>query len=198
MDPMDLWIDARCQLNLTMRTLNKEKLKAYHEFTIQQQLCFTADSEKESRIAARKAVHRANRAYMCQHKAIQLQELQEELQRNSMCDQMSKEATKLCAELCDAARVLDFDEMKGILEELQEHFKQLELFDDRKRLDSDQLMENFEVEQMVDKARQSRMAHEVQMQAMPEVLAPPAKNASNESDKALTDLQARLQALLRF
>lgn len=184
------WVENRVMLNRCVRELKREKLKAFADFKAQEKLCFEAESEAESRVAARKAVHRGNRAFMCQHKLTQIEELQQSLKRQSIAQSLSPGAAKLCEQLCDAANELDFETMKFCLEQLKEHFAELELFDDRHEIDSDALIEEYEVQQMLNRAKQMRrIVNELEMTNAQAVQA-----TANDSSLALHE---RLQALLK-
>jgi Fe-S-cluster formation regulator IscX/YfhJ len=189
-EQFETWVENRVMLNRCVRELKREKRVAFSDFEAQEKLCFEAETEAESRVAARKAVHRGNRAFMCQHKLTQLEELQQSLRRQQVAQSLSPGAKALCEQLCDAALELDFETMKFCLEQLKEHFAELELFDDRHELDSDALIEEYEVQQMLNRAKQMRtIVNELEMTS-----AQAVKATAHDSSLALHE---RLQALLK-
>lgn len=189
------WIDIRLETNRAVRNLKRERIRAFNEFQKQEHSCFQLENEAEARVAARKAVHRANLAFLCQHKIIQFAEVQDALKRCSSSGALPTDLKAALCELCDAAQELDFPAMKTQLDLIQTHFQQLELFDDRHVLDSDELLEEFEVEQLLRKSREMRQLGDTTLQQMPEVRRR-GSQTHTEAPEA-SDLHTRLAALLR-
>lgn len=192
------WIDVRLEINCVVRSLKRERVKAFNEFQKQENMCFQLENESEARIAARKAVHRANLAFLCQHKIIQLAEVQDALKRCTSSGALPPALKEALSELCDAAYELDFPAMKTQLDRIQTHFTQLELFDDRHVLDSDELIEEFEVEQLLRKSREMRQLGDSTLRQMPVVQRRGSQSSTTAASVTdASDLHARLAALLR-
>lgn len=195
------WIDIRLETNRAVRNLKRERVKAFSEFQKQEHACFQLENEAEARVAARKAVHRANLAFLCQHKIIQFAEVQDALKRCSSSGALPANLKDALCELCDSAQELDFPSMKTQLDLIQTHFQQLKLFDDRHVLDSDELIEEFEVEQLLCKSREMRQLGDAALQDMPSVHRRGSQTLSSarssEPAQEASDLHARLAALLR-
>lgn len=198
------WSETLCCLREALRALNREKAFAEREFLVKEQLCLRRmreGDERAARLASRVAVERANTAWQCQHRIVQADEVRMLVRRVASSQPVPKPVMLAAQEFRDAAKALDFVSMKHLLDEMHVHFPQLSLFEQQRQLDTDALIELFEVDQMLAAARDMCILERSATSAAPRQPEQARKGVDARRKASLatpseTDLGARLHALL--